>query len=100
LQFELKKKLAAKYADLLPKLSPDQMRVIRGNQEVICRHEPERALSTLPLLLSDPTDHEHFLIILDAVVEDYSAKFGMTEEQSEMLHRIRDVLSAEEVAHA
>jgi len=100
-QFELKKKLIAKYGHLLPKLTPDQARAIRGKQDVICRYEPERALTTLPLLLSDPTDHEHFLTILDAVVEEYSATFGLTEEQSAMLQRIRDLLSAkEEVAHA
>jgi pimeloyl-ACP methyl ester carboxylesterase len=97
-QFELKKKLIARFGYLLPRLTPDQMRVIRGNQEVICRHEPERAVTTLPLLLSDPADREHFLTLLDAVVEDYSAVFGITEEQSAMLTRIRDVLCAEELS--
>jgi pimeloyl-ACP methyl ester carboxylesterase len=94
-QFELKKKLIAKFGHLLPKLAPAEARVIRGNQEVICRYEPERALSTLPLLLSDPTDREHFLIVLDAVVEEYSATFGLTEVQSSMLQRIRELLSTE-----
>jgi hypothetical protein len=97
-QFELKKKLMAKFGYLLPRLTPDQMRVIRGNQEVICRHEPERAVTTLPLLLSNPSDRERFLTLLDAVVEDYSAMFGITEEQSAMLTRIRNVLCAEEVS--
>lgn len=97
-QFELKKKLIAKWGHLLPKLRPDQIRVIRGNQEVICRREPERALTTLPLLLSDPTDHDHFLALLDAVVEEYSATFGLTEEQSAMHERIRELLCAEEVS--
>jgi pimeloyl-ACP methyl ester carboxylesterase len=91
-QFELKKKLMGKYGHLLPRITPDQMRVIRGIQEVICRHEPERAVNTLPLLLSTQTDQEKFLTLLDAVVDDYSATFGMTEEQSAMLQRIRDVL--------
>jgi pimeloyl-ACP methyl ester carboxylesterase len=91
-QFELKKKLMGKYGHLLPTLTPEQMRVIRGNQEVICRHEPERAVNTLPLLLSTQTEQENFLTLLDAVVDDYSATFGMTEEQSAMLQRIRDVL--------
>jgi hypothetical protein len=106
-QFELKKKLAAKLGHLLPRLSPDQIRVIRGIQEVICQYEPERALATLPLLLSDPTDHKHFLTLLDAVVDEYSATFGFTAEQSAMLQRIRELLSAHatvstevEVAHA
>jgi hypothetical protein len=93
-QFELKKKLIAKLGYLLPRLTPEEMRVIRGKQEVICRYEPERAVTTLPLLLSDPVDQEHFFILLDAVVEDYSASFSMTEEQRTMLQRIRKVLSA------
>jgi hypothetical protein len=93
-QFELKKKLTARFGYLLPRLTPDQMRVIRGNQEVICRYEPKKALDALPILLSDPTDHENFLTLLDAVVEDYSATFGMTGEQSTMLQRIREVLAA------
>jgi hypothetical protein len=97
-QLELKKKLMAKFGYLLPRLTPDQMRVIRGNQEVICRHEPERAVTTLPLLLSDSTDRERFLTLLDAVVEDYSAVFGITEEQSAMLTRIRNLLCAEELS--
>ncbi|UWZ84602.1 DUF3141 domain-containing protein [Occallatibacter riparius] len=95
-QFELKKKLIAKYGHLIPKVTPEQMRIIRGNQEVICRHAPQRALKTLPLLLSTPTDQENFLTLIEAVVDDYSATFGMTEEQSTMLQRIRDVLHVPE----
>jgi pimeloyl-ACP methyl ester carboxylesterase len=97
-QFELKKKLIAKFGRLLPELTFDQMRLIRGNQEVICRRDTERALSTLPLLLSNPKDHDNFLTLLDAVVEDCSATFGLTEEQGAMLQRIREVLGAKELA--
>jgi len=99
-QFELKKKLFAKWGHLLPKLTPHQIRVIRGNQEVICRDEPERALKTLPQLLSDPTDRKHFLTLLSAFVEDYSKTFGLTKEQSTMLKRIRELLSAKETRGA
>jgi pimeloyl-ACP methyl ester carboxylesterase len=93
-QFELKKKLAVKYGHLLPHLTSEQFRAIRGKQEVICRYEPERAMASLPLLLSNPADLERFFTLLDAVVEDYSATFGMTEEQSAMLERIRELLTA------
>jgi pimeloyl-ACP methyl ester carboxylesterase len=92
-QFELKKKLAVKYGHLLPHLTADEMRIIRGKQELICLYEPERALDALPLLLSNPADLERFDTLLDAVVEDYSATFGMTEEQSATLLRIREALS-------
>lgn len=97
-QLELKKKLIAKFGHLLPELTLDQMRVIRGKQEVLCRLDPEKALGTLPLLLSSTRDHDNFLTVLDAVVEDYSSTFGMTEEQSVMLQRIRKVLGVEELA--
>jgi hypothetical protein len=43
----------------LPRLSPEQMRVIRGQQELICRNQPEPALDPLPVLLSDPSDREN-----------------------------------------
>jgi hypothetical protein len=99
-QFEIKKKLRTRLGDLLPKLSPEEIRVIRGNQDVICRNQPEEALNTLPVLLSDPSDRENFLTILDAVVNDYSETFGMTSTQAAMLRRIRQVLSGEELVLA
>jgi pimeloyl-ACP methyl ester carboxylesterase len=99
-QLELKKNLTGKLGHLLPKLTPDQMRVIRGRQEVICRRSPERALATLPLLLSKRADHDRFLTVLNAVVREYSASFGMTKQQNTMLQRIRKVLSAEEFRNA
>jgi pimeloyl-ACP methyl ester carboxylesterase len=99
-QFELKKNLIAKFGHLLPELTFHQMRVIRGKQEVICHFDPEEALRTLPLLLSNATDHDNFLTLLNAVVKDYSATFGMTEEQDAMLQRIRKVLGVEELATA
>jgi len=96
-QFELKKKLIGKLGHLLPTLTPDQVRVIRGRQEVICRHDPERALTTLPRLLSKQGDQDRFLTLLNAVVHEYLATFGMTKQQNTMFQRIQKVLSAEEL---
>ena len=43
---------AEDYRDLLPDLPPDEVRRIRGEQEIIVRYEPEKAVETLPALLS------------------------------------------------
>lgn len=96
-QIEIKKELMAKYGHLLPKLSPEQIRVIRGNQDVICRSYPEEALEALPRLLSDPVDRQNFFTILEAVVDEYSKAFGLSSEQEAMLQKIRTVLSSEQV---
>ena len=42
--------LARKHRALLPAGTPDQLRRIRGVQELIVRFEPEQALATLPAL--------------------------------------------------
>jgi len=42
--------LAETYAEYLPAIPPDQLRHIRGEQEIIVRYEPEQALVTLPAI--------------------------------------------------
>ena len=44
----LKRELAAEYRDLLPDWTPDEWRRIRGEQDIIVRYEPEKAIATLP----------------------------------------------------
>ena len=46
------------YAELLPDLPIHEWKLIRGEQDVIVRFEPERALATLPRLLAEPGDRE------------------------------------------
>ena len=43
-RLQLKQELMAEYEDLLPGMPPDQWRRIRGEQEIIVRYEPERAI--------------------------------------------------------
>ena len=48
----LKQELTVEYRDLLPNVTPDQWRRIRGEQDIIVRYEPEKAIAALPKLLS------------------------------------------------
>jgi hypothetical protein len=55
-QIELKSELMREYAELLPVLTPDEMRRIRGEQDIIVRYARAKAIDTLPKLLADPAD--------------------------------------------
>jgi pimeloyl-ACP methyl ester carboxylesterase len=69
-RIELKAQIAHDYSDLLPALESDEWHRIRGRQEIICRYEPDRALTTLPRLLASADDRERFLTVLDRLLTD------------------------------
>jgi pimeloyl-ACP methyl ester carboxylesterase len=86
--------LARDYAEFLPKDAPDQMRRIRGEQEIIARYEPEQALQTLPALLGNREDRQRLLAVLDKLMHDSRVQnSNPTSEQVAMLGRIRSVLA-------
>jgi len=86
------------YADLMPPLPMDQWRRIRGEQEIIARYEPERALETLPRLLDDD-ERVRLLALMERVVADKRVlAMKPTARQAAMLERIRKALRAEESA--
>jgi DNA-directed RNA polymerase sigma subunit (sigma70/sigma32) len=58
------------HRDLLPGVGMDQWRRIRGEQEIIARYEPERAIATLPKLLANPVERERFRALLRALMTD------------------------------
>ena len=66
----LKKELLEDYADLLPRLEPDEWHRIRGRQEIVARYEPERALAALPKLLADPADRERLVTLVRKFLAD------------------------------
>jgi hypothetical protein len=68
--FETKTDLMREYRELLPDLSPDQMRRIRGEQEIIVNHEPQRAIETLPALLADPSDRARYFTLVERLMAD------------------------------
>jgi pimeloyl-ACP methyl ester carboxylesterase len=60
-QVELKADLMREYADLLPTLQPDEIRRIRGEQDIIVRYARGRAIETLPKLLADSADRARLM---------------------------------------
>ena len=93
-QVELMKEMIEDYKDLLPDIPRDQVRRIRGEQEIIIRYEPGKALETLPQLLRDPADRARLVTLVDHVLSDGRLHLDdVTPEQRTMLGRIREVLS-------
>jgi pimeloyl-ACP methyl ester carboxylesterase len=89
----LKKELVEEYADLLPKLDPHEWRRLRGEQEIIVRYEPERALATLPLLLADSGDRERLITLVRRLLADERVqRTKPLPEQVAMLKAIAGVL--------
>jgi pimeloyl-ACP methyl ester carboxylesterase len=94
-RLQLKQELLADYHELLPAISMDQARRIRGEQEIIVRYEPERAIETLPMLLSERADRDRLLTLLDRLLADERIqRVKPSSEQLAMLERIRGVLSS------
>ncbi len=96
---QLKHALAEEYQDLLPDVSWDEARRIRGEQEIIVRYEPEQALATLPTLLAREDDRKRLLELLGRLVDDPRIQgLSHTPEQEAMLARIRSVVAGRPVA--
>jgi pimeloyl-ACP methyl ester carboxylesterase len=69
-RLELRRDLAEEYAEFLPAMPREQMRRIRGEQDIIVRYAPERALATLPTLLSDSADRERVRTLIKRLLDD------------------------------
>jgi pimeloyl-ACP methyl ester carboxylesterase len=92
----LKKELTSEYADLLPKLSPHEWRRIRGEQDIIVRYEPEKALATLPALLADPADRERLIALARRLLADERLQqVKPSPEQLAMLENIGRTLGVQ-----
>ena len=84
------------YKDLLPDIARDEARRIRGEQEIICRYEPEQAVSSLPTLLRDPANRRRLITLLERLLADPRIQAaGISDAQREMLTRIHSVLGEE-----
>ena len=93
-RLEMREELVNEYADLLPQIAPFDWRTIRGEQEIIATHAPERAIATLPVLLAQPEDRERLVALLDRIVSDRRVRESQPgAEQLAMFERIRKVLS-------
>jgi hypothetical protein len=92
-RLQLAHELIEDYRELLPDLAPDELRRIAGRQEIVVRHEPERAVETLPVLLAARKDRERLLTLLERVLADRRVqRIRATAEQTAMLARLRSVL--------
>lgn len=96
-QVELRDELREDYADLLPDLPEDQWRRMRGMQEIMVEYEPERAISTLPILLLETSDRKRLLSLVDKMLHDERARqlFMWSAQQISTYNRIRSTLGAE-----
>jgi Mlc titration factor MtfA (ptsG expression regulator) len=80
---------------MLPAAKPDEWRRIRGEQDIIVRYEPERALETLPALVTDAGDRDRLVALFQRLLADKRFQgLQPTEEQQAMLGRAREVLRA------
>jgi len=85
----LKQQLATEYRDMLPDLAPDEWRRIRGEQDIIVRYEPEKAIATLPQLLAKPGDRERLIALVRRLLADERVRrVGPTTEQLAMIQHI------------
>ncbi|UCG96529.1 MAG: DUF3141 domain-containing protein [Burkholderiales bacterium] len=89
------RQLIEEYADVLPAMTPDHWRRLRGEQEIVVDYAPQDAIATLPDLLSEPGDRARFGQLFERLLEDPRiVGQGVTEEQQTMLTRIDGVLGA------
>jgi len=92
-RLQLARDLIEEYAEYLPELANDEARRIGGEQEIIARYEPERAVETLSVLLADRKDRARLLTLLDCVLADERVqRIEPSAAQKAMLARIRGVL--------
>ena len=92
----LKQELATEYQDLLPDWAPDEWRRIRGEQDIIVRYEPEKAIATLPKLLSKRGDRERLITLVRRLLADERMRrFKPTTEQLAMIENIGETLDVE-----
>ena len=90
---QLASDLLEDYRDLLPDLPRDEARRIGGEQEIIARYEPDKAVETLPVLLAARKDRDRLLTLLERVLADKRVqRIQPSPEQTAMLARIRRVL--------
>jgi pimeloyl-ACP methyl ester carboxylesterase len=90
-RLQMRQQLIKEYGHLLPQVTPEEWRRIRGEQEIIVRYEPERAMAALPELLKQPGDREKLAALARALLGDERVQ-GRSEEQLAMIERIGTTL--------
>ena len=92
-KLQLKQEMKTKYGSLLPTMSDDEWRRIRGEQEIIVRYEPEQALATLPKLLTKKGDRDKLVTLAQRVLSDERVQHApQSTEQLTMAHSVKQLL--------
>jgi len=92
-RLQLAQELIEEYGEFLPELAPDKARRIGGEQEIIARYEPDKAIETLSVLLADRKERARLLTLLECVLGDQRVqRIEPSATQKAMLARIRSVL--------
>jgi hypothetical protein len=92
---EARHAFAVQNLELLPAIELADLRSIEGEQEIMVRYAPERALDTLPALVREPADRERLLTLIDRAATYQDARgTWLNDEQRGLLKRMRVALSA------
>ena len=92
-RLQTRKALIDDYRDPLPAMPWNEWRRIRGEQEIIVRYEPDRALATLPKLLAARGDRERLVGLVRRLLADERVRSAQpSTEQLAMLANIGDTL--------
>lgn len=93
-RLELRVDLAKDLAHLMPSGAPDELRRIRGEQEIIVSFEPDKAISSLPTLLQRDEDRVRMLALLAALTDEPRVRaMQLTQDQEQMIRRIREAIA-------
>jgi len=91
---EAGQEVLADYREFLPAIPPDAWRRLAGEQDIVVRYEPEKALDTLPLLLGKRADRERLVALLQRLLADERLhRVGSSPEQLTMLRTVCDTLA-------
>jgi hypothetical protein len=92
---EARHAFAVQNLGLLPEIELADLRRVEGEQEIIVRYAPERALETLPALVREPADRQRLLTLIEraAAFQD-SRGAWLNDEQRGLLKRIVVALAA------
>ena len=92
-ELELGRAFQKKYPRLLPRISPERERRVRGEQEVIVRYNAQRALKSLPHLVRRSKDRQRLLTLMETVfAETKLGKLKPTPAQISRFEEVRGLL--------
>jgi hypothetical protein len=91
---EARHAFAVQNPELLPAIELADLRRVEGEQEIIVRYAPQRALETLPALVRDAADRKKLMTLLERAEAFKDARGAwLNDEQRGLLGRIGDALA-------